>query len=217
MQIPILIIIIFLACPIAALLLLVRLACVPFSSKVCNQFRKHPIFHGVWACMTLVGIMAFISGFKPNNPNPYGEPRDKLSSWYVLPRVRLLPPIRADYGNFYCVATEAPIAVSAGSSFLQVWKLGSFFQGPTPPLKLVDGIESLEGYEHPIAISPDGNIIAVASDAEYGLSVVDWKRSKILWKSNRLENEGYDGKHIVIGDRGKTLFTAARTLLSGGI
>ena len=206
MQTPVLIIIAFIACPILALPFVIRIACALFSKKIANQIRKRPIFHGIWGCITLIGILAFVKAFTPNNP--YDEPRDKISSWYVLPPVKLQPPIHAEHGEFYCVASEAPIAVSAWGDFLQVWKLGSFFQGPTPPLKLFNGIESLAGYQHPIAISPDGNIIAVASDSEYGLCAVDWKNGKILWQTNRLENEGYDGKHIVIGDNGKALFTA---------
>jgi WD40 repeat protein len=209
MHTPIIILVVFIVCPILALPFIIRIACALFSKKVANQIRKHPICHAVWGFAALVGILAFIRSFTPTNPNPYDdEPRYKISSWYVLPPVRLLPPIRAEHGGFYCVATETPIAVSAGSSFLQVWKLGSFFQGPTSPLKLFNGIESLEGYEHPIALSPDGNIIAVASDSEYGLCAVDWKKGKILWETNELEHEGYYGKHLVIGDNGKTLFTA---------
>ncbi|MGH7951107.1 MAG: WD40 repeat domain-containing protein [Limisphaerales bacterium] len=207
MHLPIIILVIFIVCPILALLFIVRIACAFFSKKVASQIRKHPIYNGAWGCLALVGILAFIRAFTPSNPNPYDDaPRYKLSSWYVLPPVRLLPPIRAEYGSFYCVATEAPIAVSAGNDFLQVWKLGGLFQGPTSPLKLVDGIKSLEGYEHPIAISPDGNIIVIAT--EYELSVVDWKSKNVLWTTDALEHEGYMGKHLAIGDNGKTLFAA---------
>jgi WD40 repeat protein len=198
----------FIVCPILALPFIIRIASAVFSKKSANQIRKHPIFHSVWGFIAIIGILAFTKGFRLNNPNPYDEPRYKISSWYVLPPFQLRPPLRAEYGGFYCIAAEAPIAVSASGSFLQIWKLGSFFQSPTPPLHLFNGIESLEAYQHPIAISPDGNIIAVASDSEYGLSVVDWKKGKILWETNQLEHEGYYGKHIIIGDGGKTLFTA---------
>jgi WD40 repeat protein len=65
----------------------------------------------------------------------------------------------------------------------------------------------LAGYEHPIAISPNGRIIAVAT--EHYLSVVDWKQKRVLWETDALEHEGYYyGKHLAIGDDGKTLFAA---------
>jgi len=209
MHMPILTMVIFIACPIMALLFLVRVVCAVFSTRIAIQVRKHPILHGIWGCIALVGILAFVRGFTPSNQNLHDDkPRDTISSWYVIPPVRLVPPLRAELGRFYCVATEAPIAVSGGGDVLQVWKLGGFFQRPTPPLRLFNGIGSLDGYQHPVAISPDGNIIAVASDSESGLCAVDWKKGRILWETNRLEHEGYDGKHIVIGDNGKTLFTA---------
>jgi len=196
--------IIFLVCPIAAVLFLVRLLCALFSSRVANQIRKHPFLHGIWGCIAFVGIFALIRGIAPRNQSDV--PRDTISSWYVLPPVQLRPPIRAERGDFFCVATETPIAVSAGWNFLQVWKLGSFFQRPSAPLRLFDGRPSLLEYEHPIAISPDGNIIAIAT--EYELSVVDWKSEKVLWKTEGLEHEGYYGKHVLIGEDGKTLFAA---------
>jgi|GEM_PF-4542644 len=204
MNTPISVLLVFIVCPILAFLFIIRIACVIFSSKFANQIRKHPILHGIWGCMALIGILAFIRGFTPGNP--FDGPPDKISSWYVLPPFRLCPPLRAEHGGFYCVATEAPIAVSAGGGFFQIWKLGSFFQGPTSPLPY--GVESLEGYEHPIAISPDGNTVAVASDTESGLFVVDWRKRETLWETNGLEHRGYTGKHLVIGNNGKALFAA---------
>ena len=204
MHMPISILIVFFACPIAALLFVVRLVCALFSSKVANKMRKHPIYHGIWGCVALVGVLALIRGIAASSHS--GETRDTLSSWYVLPPVQLRPPLRADHGDFFCVATEAPIAVSAGGHFLQVWKLGSLFQGATAPLNLFDGSPSLFEYEHPIVISPDGKIIAVAT--EYGTYCVDWKSEKVLWETDALEHEGYYGKHLAIGDNGRTLFAA---------
>ena len=206
MHIPIPTLLVFIVCPILALLFIIRIACAVFSSKSANQIRKHPILHGVFGVIALVGIFAFVKGFTPSNP--LDKPRDKISSWYVLPPVQLRPPLRAEHGGFYCLAAEAPIAVSAAGDFLQFWKLGSFFQVATAPWKLFNGIESLNEYQHPIAISPDGKTVAVTSDDEYGLCVVDWKKHEILWETNRLEHEGYSGKHLVIGDNGKALFTA---------
>ena len=207
MHTPILISVVFIVCPILALPFVIRIACALFSRKIANQIRKHPIFHGIWGCIALVGILAFIRAFTPSNLNPYDDaPRYKISSWYTLPPVRLSPPLHAEYGKFFCVASKAPIAVSAGWNFFQIWKLGGFFQNASEPLELSDRIPELAGYEHPIAVSPDGNIITIAT--ENALLVVDWKNQKLLWETNELEHEGYGGKHIVIGDDGKTLFTA---------
>jgi WD40 repeat protein len=201
MNTPILALLVFTVCPILALLFIIRMACAIFSSKPANQIRKHPMLHGIWGCIALFGLFAFITAFTPSNP--FDEPRDTISSWYaslyIPPPIQLRPPLQAKYGDFYCVATEAPIAVS---EWLQVWKLGSLFQGPTPPLDLFNAIES-------VAISPDGNTIAVASDDEYGLGVADLKNYKIRWETNQSERRGrHSVKHLVIGDDGKTLFAA---------
>lgn len=62
------------------------------------------------------------------------------------------------------------------------------------------------------AISPDGNIIAVASS--YAVHALDLKNKKLLWTSGPLEHEGRSNKHLVIGgDKGRLLFAAgAHTL-----
>lgn len=67
MQTPISIIIIFIACPIAALLFVVRLIASLFSGKVRNQIQKHPILHVIWACIAFVGIFAVIGGINPSS------------------------------------------------------------------------------------------------------------------------------------------------------
>jgi hypothetical protein len=125
--------------------------------------------------------------------------------WYI-PEVHGRPVARADAGGFFCVATEAPIAVSAGFNFLQVWHLDDSFQKAGSQLKIISGGPSLFEYDHPIAVSPDGNTIAVAT--EYGLRAVDWKSGKVLWQAEALEHEGYYGKHLAIGENGRTLFAA---------
>jgi WD40 repeat protein len=125
--------------------------------------------------------------------------------WYI-PAVMGRAVADGNGSEFFCVANEAPIAISAGYNFLQAWQLDSSFGMASSPLKLISGKPSLFEYEHPIAVSPDGNIIAVATDND--LCAVDWKNGKVLWKAEALEHEGYYGKHLVIGDNGKTLFTA---------
>lgn len=67
MQTPISIIIIFIACPIAALLFVVRLVASLFSGKVRKQIQKHPILHVIWACITFVGVFAVIGGINPSS------------------------------------------------------------------------------------------------------------------------------------------------------
>ena len=89
---------------------------------------------------------------------------------------------------------------------MQVWNLDNSFQKAGSPLKIISGKPSLFDWEHPIAVSPDGNIISVAT--HYALCAVDWKNEKLLWKAEALEHEGYFGKHIAIGDNGRTLFAA---------
>ena len=125
--------------------------------------------------------------------------------WYI-PAVQGRAVARTDSGGFMCVAKEAAIAVSAGENVLQIWHLDRSFPQSTSPLKLFSGSLSLFEYEHPVAITPDGNTIAAAT--HYGLYVVDWQKAKLLWQSGALEHEGYLGKHLAIGDNGRTLFAA---------
>jgi hypothetical protein len=125
--------------------------------------------------------------------------------WYI-PAVMGRAVADGNGSEFFCVANEAPIAVSAGYNFLQAWRLDNSFRMASSPLKLISGKPSLFEYEHPIAVSLDGNTIAVAT--EYELCAVDWKNGKILWKTDALEHEGYYGKHLCLGDSGRILFAA---------
>ncbi len=322
MQIPSLIAVIFIVCPIAALLFVVRLVAAPFSSKVRSQMQKHPIIHIVWASLAFVGLVAAMNpasltggtrGRYMNQQNHYadafkagdtnvplfamdwfaptvhfcrvnqsgkGSARrdvghaiqagvsislDETNLLALVSVINQLPPpakhslpierqivvgcirsnqwFRAVYdradipkeleqvsqitgaylpwyiptvvgrpvanGNgseFFCVANETPIAVSAGWSFLQAWELNNAFGMASSQLKVISGKLSLFEYEHPIAVSPDGKTIAVAT--EYELCAVDWKNRKVLWKAGALEHEAYSGKHLAIGDNGRTLFAA---------
>ena len=67
MQTPILTIVVFIACPIAALLFVVRFLVALFSGKVRNQIQKHPIVHAIWACFAFVGVFAIIGGINPSS------------------------------------------------------------------------------------------------------------------------------------------------------
>lgn len=125
--------------------------------------------------------------------------------WYI-PRVQGRSVARANDGGFFCVATEASVAVSAGNRVLQVWNLDDSFPKASSPLKVISDIPSLFEYQHPVAVSPDGSVIAVAT--HYGLYAVDWKNEKLLWKAGALEHEGYSGKHLAIGGKGQTLYAA---------
>jgi len=325
MQTPILIIVVFIACPIAALLFVVRFVVALFSNKVSNQIQKHPVVHAIWACFAIVGVFAIIGAINPSSltggtrgrymraQDHYAEAfkagdknvpliemdwfaptvhfcrvsqagkgaarRDvghaiqagvsislnetnlqalievlnhlPTSPKYSLPIARQIVVgciqsnqwFRAVYdranipaelekiseitgaylpwyiptaigrsvadGNgseFFCVATETPVAVSAGWNFLQTWELNNSLGMASSQLRVISGKPSLFEYEHPIAVSPDGNTIAVATENE--LCAADRKSGKILWKTGALEHEGYLGKHLIIGDNGRTLFAA---------
>ena len=126
--------------------------------------------------------------------------------WYV-PAVPGRMVARATGGAFMCASIEAPIGVSGGENYLQVWNLGGLISRSYPPLKLFSGIPVLAEYEHPMAISPDGSTVAIVT--YYGLYAVDWKNQKLLWQSGPLEHEGgYHGMHLVIADNGRALFAA---------
>jgi hypothetical protein len=50
----------FLFCPFAALLFLVRILCAAFSWKISEQMRRHPVVHIIWACPAFVGALVFV-------------------------------------------------------------------------------------------------------------------------------------------------------------
>jgi WD40 repeat protein len=125
--------------------------------------------------------------------------------WHI-PTVQGYAVARATSGGFICAVTEAAIAMAAGDNCLHIWKLEGSSRQLSSPLKLVPGRLSLFEWEHPVAITPDGNTVAAATD--YGLYCVDWHKEKVLWKADALEHEGYYGKHLAIGDNGRTLFAA---------
>lgn len=107
------------------------------------------------------------------------------------------------------IATAAPIAVSSGGNGVHVWDLA---HGTVQPLSILEKNlkADFHGLWNPAAISPDGNIIAYAS--EYATFAVDWKASKILWQIGPLvdmESGGCLTKKLAIGgDKGQYLFVA---------
>jgi hypothetical protein len=68
----------FVLCPLAGLLFIVRLICAPFSSKILEQVRRHPIIHSLWACFAFVGVLVFVGALNPSLwPPPSVERRDQ--------------------------------------------------------------------------------------------------------------------------------------------
>jgi len=63
--IPTLLVLAFLVCPIAALLFIVRLVVAPFSVKVKEEMRKHPVVHTIWGCLAFVGVLIFMGVIDP--------------------------------------------------------------------------------------------------------------------------------------------------------
>jgi hypothetical protein len=55
----------FMVCPLAALLFVVRLVVSPFSPKVSEQMRKHPVVHLIWGCFAFVGTLVFLRVLNP--------------------------------------------------------------------------------------------------------------------------------------------------------
>ena len=77
----------FVVCPFAALLFIVRLACAPFSEKVAKQMRNHRVAHAIWACLAFVGVLVWAGALDPGAwPTPLIERRAQRQK--VLDRVQ---------------------------------------------------------------------------------------------------------------------------------
>jgi len=137
--------------------------------------------------------------------------------WFI-PEIKGQQLIHSEYGGYHTsqagiesfrIASTAPIAVSSGVNGVQVWNLK---KGTVAPLLFLKKNlkANFEAPWNPAAISPDGNIIAYAS--EYATFAVDWKAERILWETGPLvdlESEGCLSKKIAIGgDKGQYLFVA---------
>ena len=134
--------------------------------------------------------------------------------WF-MPEVNGRQIAHSEYGHYFTsqavigsfhVAASAPLAVSSGVNGLMVWNLA---KGTAAPLLFMKGMPNanFEGPWNTASISPDGNIIAYAS--QYATYAMDWKAEKILWQKNSLGGIGYDNKIAIGGDKGQFLFIAA--------
>ncbi len=123
--------------------------------------------------------------------------------WYI-PEAKGRMVARADSGGFFCVATEAPIAVSAGVDFLQVWKLDRWFNKAATKLYLTVYDCPLDS----VVISSDGNIISLVSYNK--VEAIDWKAGRTLLQANHPDRMGHwIQKCIAIGgNHQQFLFTA---------
>lgn len=115
---------------------------------------------------------------------------------------------QAEIESFH-IATAAPVAVSSGGNGIHIWDLS---RGSSQPLSILekDLKANFHGLWNPAAISPDGKIVAYAS--EYATFAVDVKTQKILWQTGPLvdmESGGCLTKKLAIGgDKAQYLFIA---------
>lgn len=71
----------------AALTFLVRLACVPFSPKISDEIRRHPVIHWIWGGFAFLGVLLFLGFLDPMWwPPPAIERREQRQK--VLERVK---------------------------------------------------------------------------------------------------------------------------------
>lgn len=136
--------------------------------------------------------------------------------WF-MPEVEGHQIIHSKYGNYhtsqavvasFCAARSAPIAVSSGVNGVQIWDLS---RSTVKPLSLQSKSHiGLGDCLAVAAISPDGNIVAIASI--YDVLAVDWKTKKILWEGIPLAQSGkvsiLNQQIAIGGDNGQFLFIA---------
>jgi hypothetical protein len=129
--------------------------------------------------------------------------------WFI-PRIEGRLIARTKVGGFGAVATEAPVAFSAGplnpgstgNQRMQVWNLEAANQ--EPPLFELFPYQGEDWAAS--AITPDGSIGAVANS--HNLCGIDLKACKLLWRAGPLDQAEHHGKIIVVGNKGRSLFTA---------
>jgi hypothetical protein len=55
----------FVFCPVAMVMFMVRLVVALFSPKVPEEMRKHPTIHMIWGCFAFVGVLVVLYVFSP--------------------------------------------------------------------------------------------------------------------------------------------------------
>lgn len=144
-------------------------------------------------------------------PQAVDQLYDLTGAWLVriLPKVTGHQIARAEFGRFASLANEAHVAVSfgeekagsPGACSLQVWNLAAPEKIP-PVLKI-----PYEGSPwQTSAIAPDGSILAAASPS--ALFAINLRTGKLVWEGAALDHQGYQGKLLAVGDKGKSLFAA---------
>lgn len=97
----------FIVCPIAALTFIVRLACAPFSTKVSDEMRRHPVVHWIWGCFAFGGALLFLGVLNPAAwPPPSVERREQRQK--VLERVQSVGGWDAVRGGCEALVTNYP-------------------------------------------------------------------------------------------------------------
>ena len=74
-------------CVLAALLFIIRLVVAPFSPKLSEQMRKHPVVHIIWGCFAFVGVLVFLGVLSPTMWPPISVERHQQRA-EVLERVQ---------------------------------------------------------------------------------------------------------------------------------
>src|ERR1017187_5262883 len=84
---PVVSIVLFFLCPLAALLFFVRLICSLFSAKVLDQMGRHPVIHAIWGCLAflvVLGRMVLTIDPKGEQPTDVRIPVTQMSNEVLL-------------------------------------------------------------------------------------------------------------------------------------
>ena len=117
-------------CPLAAILFLVRLLCAPFSNRVSEEMRRHPIIHSIWACFAVLGFLVMMGVLNPAAwPPTFVErhtQRKKVvervqaaGGWEKLKRDCILLTQTNDWVNWYHRSTNNSVPLPPSLAALQ--------------------------------------------------------------------------------------------------